>query len=1161
MQDPNQDNPGAGARELAASPSKSQWWLDGLVLACAVLVAEICVMSALPYFLDSVEGLDATLIDAVLLTLVILPIFLHRLNRRRRQLAARERELATRMATFQRLALVAERTTNAVVMTDVDRRITWANEGFTRITGYTLDEVLGKKPGAMLQYEKTNRETVEAMRTAIHAGVPFRGEILNKGKDGREYWLDIDVQPLFDAAGAISGFVAVESDITEQVLARERMKTIFTAVAEGVVLQDASGRIVEWNPAAERILGLTADQLRGRTSMDPRWRAIREDGSELAGDQHPSMVTLRTGRVIRGELMGIRTPDGETRWISVSTEPCRDSTGEITAVVSSFADVTAQRQQDRRLDLMVSGAGLGTWDWNIQTGQVVFNDRWATMLGYERSEIEEHVSSWERLVHPEDLPRAHEALREHFEGRSPEYRCEHRMRRKDGSWHWLIGAATVTERDSAGAPLRIAGVTIDISKSKQMAEGLAAAKAEAEAALREVNSLRTALDEHAILSIADAKGRIVDINSGFCRISGYEREELLGKDHRVLNSGTHSREFWKQMYAKVASGHAWRGEVCNRRKDGSLYWVDSTIVPYLDARGKIEKFVSIRFDVTARKELELGAARDAGLLAKSNQALEEAQAVGRLGNWSYDLSTERVEWSGQIYQLFGRDPAEGPPDYSGVLSDYEPEDAAKLDAAVRRAATEGVPYSLTLRTSGRNPDVRSIRGEGRARRDGSGTIIGLFGTAMDVTAEVEREMELKIAQQQAEAANQSKSEFLANMSHEIRTPMTAILGYADLLSVDGDRGKAPAARLEYIDTIRRNGEHLLSIINDILDISKIEAGKMTVEAVPTQPDQIVHDVLSLMAVKAKGKGISLDAFFDSAIPRQISSDPVRLRQVLMNIVGNAIKFTEVGGVQLRVGFENTRNGVIRFDVVDSGIGLTPEQQSRLFEAFTQADTSHTRRFGGTGLGLRISKRLVEMLGGDITVSSVSGKGSTFSIAVQTGPVDQGEMIPAGPASIIAPATIAQPQITTPAGAARPLEGLRILLAEDGPDNVRLITFHLKKAGAEVTAVENGRLAVEALSEGGSVDGQLLVPPPFDLLVTDMQMPDMDGYAATRLLRAKGCRLPIVALTAHAMAGDREKCEAAGCDDYASKPIDRAKLVEVCQRMASRGSPALRAAAA
>jgi signal transduction histidine kinase/CheY-like chemotaxis protein len=526
--------------------------------------------------------------------------------------------------------------------------------------------------------------------------------------------------------------------------------------------------------------------------------------------------------------------------------------------------------------------------------------------------------------------------------------------------------------------------------------------------------------------------------------------------------------------------------------------------------------------------------------------LEEAQAVGRLGNWRVELATSQMQWSKQLYVLFGRARASAAPDFAGWSTMFTEADAARHAELVARAAESGASYSAVLQTRGIENDVQFVRVEGRARSR-EDTVVALYGTAMDVSAEVAREESLRIAQRRAEDASRSKSEFLANMSHEIRTPMTAILGYADLLAEEGAAAASRQQRIDYCDTIRRNGEHLLAIINDILDISKIEAGMLKVECVPTEVEPIVREIVSLMHVKAHAKGLSLEYVRRADIPATIRTDPMRLRQILINLIGNAVKFSEAGGVVVTASLEASEPPQLRFAVADTGIGLTEEQGATLFGAFQQADSSTTRKFGGTGLGLRISKRLAQMLGGDISFTSTLGKGSVFSATIETGPLTAAEAeAPAAPAS--RPDRAAPVRLS--ASGQPPLLGVRILLAEDGHDNQRLISHHLRKAGAEVRIVDNGRLAVEALSVDGTVEGPLLASLPVDLILTDMQMPEMDGYLATQVLREKGCTLPIVALTAHTMSGDAERCLAVGCDAYAAKPIDRLELIDLCRRATS-----------
>lgn len=403
---------------------------------------------------------------------------------------------------------------------------------------------------------------------------------------------------------------------------------------------------------------------------------------------------------------------------------------------------------------------------------------------------------------------------------------------------------------------------------------------------------------------------------------------------------------------------------------------------------------------------------------------------------------------------------------------------------------------------------------------------------------------LEVARDQAHAANTAKTQFLANMSHEIRTPMTAILGFTEQLTeLEGDP-TASEQRLDAIDTVRRNGEHLLTIINDILDLSKIEAEMMTVEFVPCSPTRIIADVLKLLENNAFSKGLVLTAEYVSPIPQTMACDPTRLRQMLMNLIGNSLKFTENGCVRVEVGFDKQLMQ-LSVDVIDTGIGMSPEQVKQLFRPFAQADSSMTRRFGGTGLGLTISKRLAEAMGGDIVVvSTVPGRGAHFRITVTTKSVSGPflESIQAAPCARFSP--IALPANETPEvrlySAVPQLSG-RVLVAEDGVDNQKLISFLLRKAGLDVTFANDGKVALDlawSAFEAGV---------PFDVLLTDMQMPLLSGYELATELRKRGYPLPIIAATANAMSSDRNRCISAGCDDYVSKPIKRDQLFEVLGR--------------
>jgi signal transduction histidine kinase len=368
--------------------------------------------------------------------------------------------------------------------------------------------------------------------------------------------------------------------------------------------------------------------------------------------------------------------------------------------------------------------------------------------------------------------------------------------------------------------------------------------------------------------------------------------------------------------------------------------------------------------------------------------------------------------------------------------------------------------------------------------------------------------ELKRKYSEVDSANRVKGAFLASMSHEIRTPLTAICGFADLLL---GRKRTPEEHDEFIRTIKRNGDHLLTITNDILDLSKIEAGKMRVECLSTSPTDLIAEVCSMLRAPAIEKGLTLEVTYDGPIPTQIRTDPTRLRQTLINLVGNAIKFTDAGTVTIVAGLSTPatdKNPMFKIAVSDTGIGLTQEQMDNLFIPFLQADIETTRKFGGTGLGLSISRHLANLLGGDISVSSVKGKGATFTLTVGTGSLDG---VPVHDRPLEAGV---QPVVKLPEKFQ--LKG-RILLAEDGASNQKLITCYLREAGCSVDIAPNGAEAVEKalVSWRGGL--------PYDVVLMDMLMPVMDGYQATLKLRQNGYTRPILALTANALAGDRSKC--------------------------------------
>jgi PAS domain S-box-containing protein len=628
--------------------------------------------------------------------------------------------------------------------------------------------------------------------------------------------------------------------------------------------------------------------------------------------------------------------------------------------------------------------------------------------------------------------------------------------------------------------------------------------------------------------VTDPESCVTFMNPAAEKITGWGQEDALRKPLGEIFKTLHERSLLAEEGAleRAIREGAVVGMTSHSvlvARDGGEWPIDGKIAPVFDAAGRLTGIVLVFQDVSNRRqseqELEISEVRYRRLFESAHDGILILDAVSTK---VLDVNPFMADLLGYHREHFlGKELWE-----IGVFHDAEISKRAMLTLQrMGRIRYEDLPLQ---HKDGRHVPVEFVS---NVYREGRRNVIQC--NIRDITERKRLSHELAQASLAADAANRAKSDFLANMSHEIRTPLGAILGFAEMLLT---KGPEECAQAGCIQIIRRNSQHLLELINEILDLSKVEAGQMRVERTSCDLATLLSEIVSFMRPRANEKGLSFGVTFQDPIPRLIASDPLRLRQILVNLLGNAVKFTESGRVDMRIADEGAGgpNIVLCVDVIDSGIGIAPEAIARLFVPFSQGDTSITRKFGGTGLGLAISRQLARLLGGDITATSQPGGGSTFTLKVDGGPSAGVEQLRG-----LTETTLSAKGDHTAHAAIR-LRG-RILLVEDGADNQRLLQMQLADAGASVTTARDGQIAVD-----------LAARQTFDLILMDMQMPVLDGYAATRKLRHRGLTLPIIALTAYAMSEDREKCLASGCSGYLSKPLDEETLLKTVGKYLGNG---------
>lgn len=618
--------------------------------------------------------------------------------------------------------------------------------------------------------------------------------------------------------------------------------------------------------------------------------------------------------------------------------------------------------------------------------------------------------------------------------------------------------------------------------------------------------LDTARD--AVLVVDSTAQTILDVDNTACRILGYARDELIGQSLANIECSLQDVFFWEELKMAPAFGGERMIESEWQTRDGNTISVEKRVSSY--SEGDKVYWVLHAEDLTRRRQIEEEQIRLASQLQTSLEATAEGILVvdmeGNVGNFNRRFAEM---WKVPEEILASHSQAQVIDFIQGLLQNQAI--CGKILALIADNP-EVETEDIVALTDGRYFVCSS---KPQFLRD---HLMGRVFSFRDITAMKRAESELMLAKDAAEQASRVKSQFLSQMSHELRTPLNAIIGFAQLLELE-----AADSTRDQLATISRAGKHLLSVINEILDVAKIEAGRIEVENIPFSPIEIVGEVDSLVGTQVCDKGLEFAIHYDFPLPSKIHGDPTRFRQILLNLCTNALKYTERGSIKLRV---SCAAEMLTISITDTGIGITEEQQKRLFSAFSQADSSTTRKYGGTGLGLYISYQLAQLLGGSITLDSAPDIGSRFTVTIATGSLEGIAMLNSENELRHAVTAAMVP------GEVPRLKG-HVLLAEDGPDNQKLACAYLGRAGVEVTVVENGLQAIEqALAH------------EFDLILMDMQMPIMGGLEATTTLRQAAYGKPIIALTANVMKEDIEQYLAGGCTDYLSKPIDIDKFYKM-----------------
>jgi len=997
------------------------------------------------------------------------------------------------------LANVVSQLNESIIISDGKGKVQWVNEGFTKTSGFSLEELKGQELDSLLHGPLTNAEVAKRMTETLIFGEAVVEELLCYHKNGTPIWLSISIKPICDDTGEVVNFIAIQNNITNRKKREIAIEALYKEVADYkfaldqsaiVIIFNIDGKIIDVNRKFCEINELTEEELVGK---DYRSISISMRDKKVVKPIWEALLDCKTWK---GELVN-RNKNGKSYWAETTIVPLLDAAGKPYQFLAMQQDITERKELETelitnkdKLHQAMQLAGLGSWELDADGRLTVSKE--LRLLYHLPMDGDVTLEELLANIHPEDLPVLNERMAlccEQLQRVEVEYRYI-----IDGQVYYMISNNN-PRLNEAGEYIGVFGTVQDITPSK-LAK-LALKKSEEEKAVV-LNNTQT------IICLHDMDGVILNLNAAAEKMSGFSKEEVVGVNLRLIVSPDFQHEF-DEYLKTINSNETASGTLQIFTKSGSKrVWLYQNTV-YANNGNKpyvIASAIDITESVKAQNEIEKQQQFIRQIIDNSPNVIfvmnESRQII--LANQAF---TKFYPYN-EIEMPFAHDLSKGEDDiFLGDLDNiFEMEDGEmiRLEGSLKNPETDMDAWF-------------SIINKCFKEKNGKKYILG-FG--MDITGRYQVETDLIAANEMVERSLKVKDQFISNMSHEIRTPLNAVIGFTDLLAETA----LNAEQSEFVGIVKTASANLLALINNILDLSKIESRNLSLESLPIDISKIIQDVVKILEPKTKTKRIAVHINFDKKIPATLLGDQLRLTQIMFNLLGNAVKFTEKGTIDIGcrvVQGPDKLKEYIAFSIKDTGIGVPQEKQADIFERFTQANTDTQRLYGGTGLGLNITKSIVDLYGGTLSMESLAGEGTTFHFILPFKKYIESEElaeINAYEGDRVLSINLEKP--------------IHILLAEDNNINAMLAMLVLKKKGFIVTHVVNGIAAVEAVQH-----------QPFDLILMDIQMPVLNGIDATKAIRKLSgdiSVIPIVAMTAHSLNGEMQNCYKAGMNGYVAKPF-------------------------